>query len=244
MPKFYKIGITLLASLFVIIGIVSIDVGLDENSYQISLKDKVFCIPEDIQNISILDQTNRSLFQVDNADESGGGSFQVVLSPNLVKRSIPTYEIDDGGLLANLTINLKTLSSYELNRRLSGETHQDILRLQNEYEKSDVSYNKKDKTYRISWSQEPPPYIIWHVINKAPDSGLEIPEALSDYYVGYCSRAGGVDGKASNCNFYERYDDYILTVSTSENNLALKKELILFSKNILESWSDACLFKG
>ena len=244
MGKFYKIGITLLVLVFVIIVIVSINVDLEGDDYQISLKDKLFCIPKDRQNISILDQTNRSLFQLDSADAPSNGSFQVILSPLLVNNTIPDYEVDDGGMLANLTINLKTLSRYEMNRRLSGESHQDILRLQNEYEKSDVSFNKKNKTYRISWSQEPPPYIIWHVLNKAPSSELKIPEVLSDSYVAYCSRSGGMDGKGSNCNFYERYDDYILTVTTSENNLALKKELILFSKNILKSWNDACLSEG
>ena len=209
----------------------------------IGLNNTVFCIPQDDENLSILDQSTGSVLQISGADTSAqetGGSFQVTLSPKLVNHEITTYEVDDHGLLANLVINLKSLPESELIKSISGKSHENTLRLQGEYAESDFSRNKKSGHYRVSWSSAPPPYVIWHVLDRQPSPEQIAPSALNQYHIAYCSRAGGIKGKASNCMFYERYNDFLLTITTSEDNLALKSELIAFSHKKLNEWIDSC----
>lgn len=212
------------------------------NYDEISLNNTVFCIPQDRENLSILDQTKGDLLQITGADTSaqGGGSFQVTLSPKLVKNKIAPYEIDDHGLFANLVINLKSMPESELKNSIAGSSHENILKLQKEYAESNVSQNKASGHYRVSWSPAPPPYVIWHVLNRKPSAEQIVPPALNQYYIAYCSRAGGVNGKASNCMFYERYNEFLLTITASEENLALKPALISLSHQKLNEWVNAC----
>ena len=139
-----------------------------------------------------------------------------------------------------MVINLKSLPESELKTTLSGKRHESILRLQEEYAGSNVSLDNLSGHYRVSWSAAPPPYIIWHVLDQEPSPELRVPSALSHYYIAYCSRAGGAQGESSNCLFYERYNTFLLTVTTSEENLALKPELISFARKKLNEWAGAC----
>jgi len=213
------------------------------STHQIGLNNTVFCIPQDKENLSILDQSKGSLFKITGADTSAqekGGSFQVTLNPKLVKNNITAYKMDDHGLLANLVINLKSIPESELKKSLSGKTHENILKLQEEYADSNVSLDEASGHYRVSWSPAPPPYVIWHVLDRKPNPALISPSALNQYYIAYCSRAGGVHGKASNCMFHERYNNFLLTITTSEENLALKSELVSLSHKKLNEWMGLC----
>ncbi len=70
-----------------------------------------------------------------------------------------------------------------------------------------------------------------------------IPNNLNDYYVASCSRAGGTTGKngtSSICDYSVGIDNYLVKLTTTENNLSLKEEITTYAENLLMSWRKSC----
>ncbi|WP_444944375.1 hypothetical protein ACJJIK_04715 [Microbulbifer sp. ZKSA006] len=207
---------------------------------EIELGSTKFCMPENDLDIDVLDQSQSASQFFGNHDHNFG-SVQFIIAPSLVQENINEYVIDDYGLPAVLVLNLKVASSSDINRWLSGASYSDVLRLEGDFSSSSISEDDGGLLYSVSWSSEPPPYVIWHVLNRPPAANAVVPLSLSEYYVAYCSRAGGRKGEASNCSFSEGYNDFYLTITTSMENLKIKKQLIKYSKELMGGWKRGCV---
>lgn len=203
-----------------------------------------FCVPKN-EEISILDQTKVTAREVTGSDNVSYGSLQIILSPKIVTKEFQSYHGNDSGLPANLVLNFRTLSSGELKETLSGKSQEEVLLLQEEYANAHVTFVPEYGAYRVSISDAAPPYIIWHLINRKPGNENEsTPRNLNDYYLSYCSRAGGIDGLSSNCQTYHDFNGLLLTITTSEVNTLEPNTLFSMASHYINNWNAKCNADG
>jgi hypothetical protein len=213
-------------------------VAMSSDSREFALGSRTFCVPE---RYDVLDQISSPLLDIIGAD-SGiyGGSFQVDIEPEEVKASIPDYKINHGSLPATFFINLRLAPEGEMKRIVSAQSHSDILTLSGQYENAFFEYDEENDFYRVNGLSGTPPLLIWHVLSKKPDVNAVLPPDLQDYYVAYCSRSGGHNGNSSTCNYLVNIEEYLVEITSTENNLQNLNSLTQFTKSKIDSWEKNC----
>lgn len=208
--------------------------GAFSSTTKVSLSSHSYCIPD---TFSVLDQTTKPAVSIARGDKSTGGSFQVAFSAEYINERLPEYATVHGDMPAIVFIGVRRSSEYRINRSQSGSVHADVLRLDGEYSDAGTQVVGSGGMIRVSSYDFPDPP-IWHVLKQEPDPAARIPGNIHEYHVAYCSRSGT---SSSNCEFEVPYDEEtLLKITTTENNLHLKRQLIAEAHQILEEWRMNC----
>lgn len=201
---------------------------------------ETFCLPS---HYNTLDLTKGSLFTLIGLDdEPHRGSFQFFIPAEEVKLDIPSYHIENGKFVSNLKINIRLTNSNGQNLETNSNYRADALRLVNKYSEAHIEYDKNLDIYRVSDFGFPPPFIIWDVLTLEPLLSRKIPEKLEDYYLGLCSSSSAVlkSPMGTTCDYFFEYNDYLINIGTSEENLLLQDKLTPFVKRRLEELKHEC----
>ncbi len=103
---------------------------------KIELGDASFCVSK---KYNILDQTKGSILNIKGTGDSNyGGSFQVSIDPDEVKKSIPDYFLKHGDLPASFIVNVRLSSMNGLDKLIDRNYYADTLQLVNDYENSQI----------------------------------------------------------------------------------------------------------
>lgn len=208
--------------------------GAFSGTTKILLSTHTYCIPD---TFNVLDQTTKSAVSIPGADTATGGSFQVALSAKYINERLPEYETEHGDLPAIGFLGVKRSTEHRISRSQSGHFHSDVLTLSGEYSGAGTEPVGFGSLTRVSSYNFPDPP-IWHVLNKEPGPGATIPGDVHEYHVAYCSRSGS---SGSTCEFEISYgEETLLKITTTENNLTLKPQLIAEAHQILEEWQANC----
>lgn len=208
--------------------------GAFSDTTKVVLSTHTYCIPD---TFDVLDQTTTSAVSIPKADKATGGSFQVALSAEYMNGHLPKYAIAHGDMPATMFLGVKRSSEYRISRSQSGKYHSDVLTLSGEYSGAGIEPIGAGSLTRVSSYSFPAPP-IWHVLKEEPAPMAVIPDNVHEYHVAYCSRSGS---SGSNCAFEIPYgEETLLKITTTENNLALKPQLIAEAHQILEAWQASC----
>jgi len=157
-----------------------------------------YCIPK---RHSLLDQTKGPLWSIPGADSGYGGSFQVVMEPDEVKKSIPAYLIyKDRYSVGMFSMNVRQAPpAGDIAWELRPQLYADILQLSGKYAKASVQvqYDEEHRFYRVNEFASSP-FVLWDVLSVKPDTQAVVPKNLDDYYMASCS---GESGVSSSCRY-------------------------------------------
>ncbi len=208
--------------------------GAFSDTAKVSLASHTYCIPS---TFNLLDQTTKSAFDLSGGDKTSGGSFQIALPAEYINERLPEYEIAHGDMPATIFIGLKQTSEHRINHSQAAQLRSDLLRLKGDYANADIEPVGSGDLVRVTTYGLPNPP-VWHVLKVEPRRDATIPDTIHDYHVAYCGRSGS---SSSNCEFEIPYQGQtLLRIVTTENNLALKPQLITEANQILAEWQSNC----
>lgn len=195
---------------------------------------KTFCIPTKYSTSSTI-----YYFKSDDADDYTG-FFRTYIDPSEVKLSIADYDLFHNHLQTVFSIDVRTAPQKELKHTLSNQYIKDALLLKNKFEESQIQYITALDLYRISeWGDYPPPFITWQDLKTQPNKNAVLPEKLDDYFLADCFRLQ-IGDHSIMCYYALEIDGFLVKITTSENNLHLKKQMSAYAKTLLNTWEKNC----